>query len=51
MLNFKLVAAEIFRTLVGSVGLVMVAPITAILAGFILCGFNASGVSDDSSGE
>ncbi|WP_419779711.1 YibE/F family protein [Maridesulfovibrio sp.] len=49
MLNFKLVAAEIFRTLVGSVGLVMVAPITAILAGFILCGFNASGVSEDSS--
>ncbi|ACS80112.1 YibE/F family protein [Maridesulfovibrio salexigens] len=39
MLNFKLVAAEIFRTLVGSVGLVLVAPITAILAGFILCGF------------
>ncbi|WP_415712946.1 YibE/F family protein [Maridesulfovibrio sp.] len=38
MLNFKLVAAEIFRTLVGSVGLVLVAPITAILAGFILCG-------------
>ncbi|TIH12379.1 YibE/F family protein [Marinifilum sp. JC120] len=40
MLNFKLVAAEIFRTLVGSVGLVLVAPITAILAGFILCRFN-----------
>ncbi len=41
MLNFKLVAAEIFRTLVGSVGLVMVAPITAILAGFILCGIRS----------
>ncbi|WP_432736087.1 YibE/F family protein [Maridesulfovibrio sp. FT414] len=39
MLNFKLVAAEIFRTLVGSVGLVLVAPITAVLAGVILCGF------------
>ncbi len=39
MLNFKLVAAEIFRTLVGSVGLVLVAPITAVLAGFILCGY------------
>ncbi len=36
MLNYKLVDAEIFRTLVGSVGLVMVAPITAMLAGFIL---------------
>ncbi|WP_415717698.1 YibE/F family protein [Maridesulfovibrio sp.] len=49
MLNFKLVAAEIFRTLVGSVGLVMVAPITAVLAGFILCGVNASRHSTDSS--
>lgn len=37
MLNFKMVAAEIFRTLVGSVGLVLVAPITAVIAGFILC--------------
>lgn len=36
ILNFKVVAAEIFRTLVGSVGLVMVAPITAIIAGWIL---------------
>ena len=45
MLNFKLVAAEIFRTLVGSVGLVMVAPITAVLAGVILCGFSASDVT------
>lgn len=44
MLNFKLVAAEIFRTLVGSVGLVMVAPITAVLAGFILCGFKSQKV-------
>ncbi|WP_320008171.1 YibE/F family protein [Maridesulfovibrio sp.] len=51
MLNFKLVAAEIFRTLVGSVGLVMVAPITAVLAGFILCGVNASRHSTDSSPE
>ncbi len=40
MLNFKMVAAEIFRTLVGSVGLVLVAPITAVIAGFILCGVN-----------
>ena len=38
MLNLKLVSAEIFRTLVGSVGLVMVAPITAVIAGIILCG-------------
>ncbi len=38
MLNLKLVSAEIFRTLVGSVGLVMVAPITALIAGVILCG-------------
>jgi len=36
MLNMKMVAAEIMRTLVGSIGLVLVAPITAIVAGWIL---------------
>ena len=36
ILNLKIVAAEILRTLVGSMGLVMVAPITAILGGIIL---------------
>jgi uncharacterized membrane protein len=36
MLNMKIVAAEIMRTLVGSIGLVMVAPITAIVGGIII---------------
>ena len=36
MLNMKIVAAEIMRTLVGSIGLVMVAPITAIVGGIIM---------------
>ena len=35
MLNFKMVSAEILRTLTGSIGLVLVAPITAFLAGWI----------------
>ena len=37
ILNMKLVAAEIFRVLMGSIGLLMVAPVTALLAGFLLC--------------
>ena len=36
ILNLKIVAAEIMRTLIGSIGLVLVAPITAIVAGWIL---------------
>ena len=36
MLNLKIVSAEIMRTLIGSMGLVMVAPITAVLSGIIL---------------
>jgi len=35
MLNFKIVDAEIMRTVVGSIGLVLVAPITAIVAGWV----------------
>ena len=38
MINLKIVAAEIMRTLVGSIGLVLVAPITAIVGGVIICG-------------
>jgi uncharacterized membrane protein len=37
ILNFKMVSAEILRTLTGSIGLVLVAPITAFLAGWIYC--------------
>lgn len=36
ILNLKIVAAEIMRILIGSIGLVLVAPITAIVAGWIL---------------
>jgi uncharacterized membrane protein len=39
MINLKIVAAEIMRTLIGSIGLVMVAPITALLGGVIIAGF------------
>lgn len=34
--NMKLVAAEVFRILIGSIGLVMVAPVTAVIAGVLL---------------
>ncbi len=37
ILNLKMVAAEILRTLTGSIGLVLVAPITAIFAGWLYC--------------
>lgn len=43
MLNLKIVAAEIMRTLVGSIGLVLVAPITAIVGGIIIGGFFRQG--------
>lgn len=36
IINLKIVAAEIMRTLIGSIGLILVAPTTAVLAGFIL---------------
>lgn len=35
ILNIKMVSAEIMRTIVGSIGLVLVAPITAVFAGWI----------------
>ncbi|QTL99473.1 YibE/F family protein [Iocasia frigidifontis] len=35
MLNYKVVAAELLRIVTGSIGLVLVAPITAIVAGWI----------------
>lgn len=36
IINLKIVSTEIMRTLVGSMGLVLVAPITAIISGYIL---------------
>lgn len=35
ILNYKIMSAEIMRTLSGSIGLVLVAPITALVAGWI----------------
>lgn len=35
IINYRMVAAEILRTVTGSIGLVLVAPITAIIAGWI----------------
>ena len=40
MLNYKYVAAEIVHTVVGSFGLVTVAPLTAITSGLLLTGKN-----------
>lgn len=36
IINMKIIAAEIMRTLVGSIGLVLVAPMTAVVAGMIM---------------
>ena len=43
MLNYKYVAAEIVHTIVGSFGLVTVAPLTAITSGLLLTGRRCSG--------
>lgn len=40
ILNYKYIAAEIIDTIVGSFGLIMVAPFTAIVAGALLTGRN-----------
>ena len=40
MLNYKYVAAEIIHTIIGSFGLVTVAPLTAITAGFLFTKFS-----------
>jgi uncharacterized membrane protein len=38
ILNYKYVAAEVLDTVVGSFGLVTVAPFTAVMAGLLLAG-------------
>ena len=38
IVNFELVAEEIIRTLVGSIGLVLAVPITSIIASLIIAG-------------
>lgn len=42
ILNFKYVACEVLTTLVGSFGLVTVAPLTAMIAGFVMPGPQAA---------
>ena len=36
IINMKIISAEIMRTLIGSIGLIIVAPITAIIAGILM---------------
>jgi uncharacterized membrane protein len=36
ILNYKVIAAEILRTITGSIGLVLTAPLTALIAAFLL---------------
>ncbi len=43
MLNYKYVAAEIIHTIVGSFGLVTVAPLTAVTSGLLFAGKKKSG--------
>lgn len=43
IINMQIVAAEIMRTVAGSIGLVLVAPITAVAGGWILCAKSCSG--------
>jgi uncharacterized membrane protein len=47
LFNLIYVAAEVLKTVVGSFGLVMVAPFTAIVGGFVLCGKKTKGRSAD----
>lgn len=47
MLNYKYVAAEIIHTIVGSFGLVTVAPLTAITSGLLLTGKNTCRTSTE----
>lgn len=49
MLNLKVVSSEIMRTLIGSTGLVIVAPLTALIAGFLLTyDFSLKGILEKS---
>jgi len=35
IINYRMIAAEILRTVAGSIGLVLIAPITAVITGWI----------------
>ncbi len=47
IINFNFVSAEILRTVAGSIGMVMIAPITAVIAGFLYHRFH--GVTEEDS--
>lgn len=51
MLNYKYVAAEIVHTIVGSFGLVTVAPLTAITSGLLLSGRKKAAAPEEISPE
>ena len=51
ILNYKYVAAELIHTVIGSFGLVTVAPFTALCAGFFLAKGSSSNVPAPSAGE
>ncbi len=44
IINHNFVSAEIFRTLVGSIGMVMVAPISAVVAGLLYHRFHGTNI-------
>ena len=49
ILNYKYVASEIIHTVVGSFGLVTVAPLTALTSGFLLAGRKQGAAAADAS--
>jgi uncharacterized membrane protein len=51
LFNLIYVAAEVLKTVVGSFGLVMVAPFTAVVGGFIFCGKSAKEKSASGLGK
>ena len=51
ILNYKYVASELIHTVVGSIGLVTVAPFTAFCAGFLLTRAHFPGKVVDKTGN
>ena len=51
LFNLIYVAAEVLKTVVGSFGLVMVAPFTAVVGGFVFCGTRARQEASDHIGS
>ncbi len=51
ILNYNFVSAEIFRTLSGSIGMVLVAPLTAIIAGILYHRFYGTALDKEKTGN